>query len=199
MWGMIAQAAGGLIGGVSKLFLAAKQAREADKIHPFRTNYEASPYAKANVGLAQNAYNGRAAGAEQMQAGLDASQANTINAGNRNATSSADALAIAAGAQGATNSGYAQLGTMEEQHRQAAMGALMQANQGMVTEGDKVYNDKLLAYQEQLDAKNALLGAATQNKYGAFSDLGNGLMMAGQNVIDYKRNQAYDKKFGINY
>lgn len=173
------QIGGGLISSISKLFLARKQRQLADQINPVRTYYQTSPDAIENKTLAQNQMNSDMAGANDMRQGIDNAQAGTINAASRNATSSADALAVAAGSQGTANNAYANLGTMQNQWKQQGLGNVMAANRDLTNEGDKVYQDKLMDYNEKTTAKNALLGSSIQNQYGAFSDIGNGMMMAG--------------------
>lgn len=200
---------GGLFGALSRKKLAKQQARMANAINPVREFYKTSQGALDNHTLATNNLNSRAAGAAAMEQGLNTAQMNMINAANRNATSSADALAMAAASQGIANQGAAQLATMEEQHRQNALGAMMDANRAMTQEHQMAYQDKLDYYRDLQAQKNALLHASMANKASGNQMLantgmmfGSALMDAGQQFADkygsignYFANQAADRKF----
>ena len=86
-----------------------------------------SPYALQQLGMAKQLFNGRMAGAPQLQNNIFSSQANTIDAANRNATDSSQALAFAAGAQGQTDQSLSDLQTKEMQNREMMLQNLNQA------------------------------------------------------------------------
>lgn len=173
------QAIGGLISPISQMFLARKQRREANKINPIREFYKTSQHALDNKSLAQSAYNGRMAGAGAMEQGINTAQANMIASANRNATSSADALAVAAASQGVANDSFGKLATMEAQNKEQQLAGVMRANDALTQEGEKVYNDKLLYYNDLDAKKQSLLQAATANRQSGWQGIGNALMMAG--------------------
>lgn len=174
----------GLIGAgvslVSGLVNSAKQKKMAKAIHPNDPTYQTSDYAKNNLALASQLYNSRMAGASQQEQNIYGTQANTISAIQRNSGSGADALAAVAGTQGNTNQSFANLGLQEAHDKMNRYALVNQANQGMINEGDKVYNDQLRKYQEATAAKNALQGAALQNSHNALSGFGNMLGALGE-------------------
>jgi hypothetical protein len=159
-----ANAIGKFIGGI-------KQKKEAKKINPIWHQYQTNPYAKAQLGMAQNMFNGRMAGASQQEQNIVSNKANTISNIGRNATDSAQALALATGAQGQADKAFSNLGMMEAQNKYQMLGNLNQAYGQMVSEGDKVYQSQLMKYQMDSQRKDALNNAGAQNKYGAVSDL----------------------------
>jgi hypothetical protein len=172
--------AGAGINLVSGLITAGKQKKLANAIHPNDPTYQTSDYAKNNLALASQLYNSRMAGANQQEQNIYGTQANTISAIDRNSGSGADALAAVAGTQGNTNQSFANLGMQEAQDKMNRYALVNQANQGMINEGDKVYNDQLRKYTEAVDAKNALQGAALQNSHNAIAGFGNMLGALGQ-------------------
>lgn len=167
------------ISALSGLITSGKQKRLARKIKLNDPTYEESKYAKNNLALAQQLYNARMAGAAQQEQNILSGQSNAISAVQRNASSGTDALAAAAGIQGQTNQSFADLGLAEAQDKLQRYALVNQANQQMVAEGDKVYGDKLRKYQEALQAKNALQGAALQNFHNSIAGFGNALAMYG--------------------
>lgn len=156
---------------IGRLFGGNKQKKEAKKINPIWQQYQTNPYAKAQLGLAQNMFGGRMAGAPQMERNILANQAGTVANINRNATDGSQALAMAAATQGQTNNAFSNLQMQEQQNKYSMLNNLNQAYGQMVDEGDKVYQSQLQKYQMDVQRKDALNNAGMQNKYGAVSDL----------------------------
>lgn len=161
----------GLANSIGRFFSGVKQKKEAKKINPIWQGYQTNPYAKAQLGLAQNMFNGRMAGAGRMEQNIASNQASTVSNIGRLATDSSQALALATGAQGQSNNAYNNLALQESQNKNQMLGNLNQAYGGMVREGDKVYQSNLQKYQMDAQRKDALNSAGMQNKYGAVSDL----------------------------
>lgn len=168
----------GLAGAVWKGIQAAKQNSLANGINPNDPTYEVSQYAKNNLGLAQSMYNGRMAGATDAERNIQANQATTLGSINRNATSSSQALALAGAAQGQTNQALSGLQSAEAQNKYNLAGQVANANRDLVNENDKVYQDQLRKYQQDVQAKSALRQAAANNLSGLFGDLTSGAMLA---------------------
>lgn len=168
----------GLAGAVWKGIQAAKQNSLANGINPNDPTYEISPYAKANLGMAQSLYNGRMAGATDLERNIQANQATTLGSVNRNATNSAQALALAGAAQGQTNAALSGLQVNEAQNKYALAGQVANANRDLTTEQGKVYQDQLRKYEQDVQAKSALRQAAANNLSGLFGDLTSGAMLA---------------------
>ncbi len=136
--------------------------------------YQENPLARQQLGLAQSMLNARMPGASAAERNIFANQANTLSNVQRAATDSSQALALAAGTQGQTNQAFQNLGMEEAQDYQRRYGNLAGATQGVISEGDKVYQDKVRRYQDLA----ALTGANIQqnmNNWGTLSNLGFGL------------------------
>lgn len=156
---------------VGRFISGAQQAKESKKINPIWQQYQTNPFAKQQLATAQQSYNGRMAGASQLQNNIYSSQGNTIDAINRNATDSSQALALAAGAQGQTNQSLQDLQIKEAQNKQMMLQNLNQAYGVNIGEGDKEYDSMLQKYSMDTQRKDALRSSGAQNKYGAVSDL----------------------------
>lgn len=166
----------GLFGAVASLFTAGKQRREARAIHPVNTTYEESQYIKSLYGAGKNLYQGRMAGASQAEQNILTEGANTNASVARNATDASQALAIGAGVQGQTDQSLNDLAVKEAQDKQNRFGIYSNVSQLMTQEGDKVYQDKLRNYYDDLNYKRALQGAADQNQQGFWNGLDDTVM-----------------------
>lgn len=166
------------ISGVGKMIFGLHQNKLANKIKPVRTDYSISPYAQNQLGLAQQLYNGRMAGASQQEQNILASQGNMMANVNRNASDSSQALAMAGAAQGQTNQALANLGLQEAQNKYQMLGNMNNAYGNMTNELDKVYQDKMNKYMEDVRAKAALRNAAWQNMGAGFDQFQNAGMNA---------------------
>lgn len=167
-----------LAGAAWKGIQAIQQNKLANGINPFDPTYEVSPYAKANLGLAQSLFNGRMAGATDLERNIQANQASTLGSIDRNATSSSQALALAAATQGQSNNALQQLQANEAQNKYNLAGQVTNANRDLTAEQGKVYQDQLRKYENDVQAKTALRQAAANNLSGLFTDLTSGAMMA---------------------
>lgn len=161
----------GLFSAINSLFTAGKQKRMAKKINPVNTTYEQNPAIENLYAEGKNMYQGRMAGANQAEQNIMGNQANTIANVGRNATSGSQALAIAAGVQGQTNQSFNDLALQEAQNKQNRFGIYSNVSQLMAQEGDKVYQDKLRKYYDDLNYKRGLEGASMQNKAAFFSGI----------------------------
>lgn len=157
---------GGLFGG-------GKQKRLARKIKLMDPTYKVSEYAKDQLSTAQNAYNGRMAGATNAEQNILTNQSNQFANIDRNASDSSQALALAAGIGGQTNESLNQLGVAEGENKQGMLSNLNAAMQNMTQEERLVYEDKLRKYQEALAAKEGLNRSGMVNQQNAFNQVGN--------------------------
>lgn len=169
--GSIGTALGGLFKGIQ----GRKQQRMANAIHPQDVNYTTSQYAQNQLGAVNQAYNGRMAGAAHAEQNIGANEANSFGGVERNATSGSQALAVLAGLNGQTNQAYGDLASKEAQNHQSLLGELGMANAAMTNESDKIYNDHLRKYNNDLNAKNSLQQAAWKNKGNMISDFGDAI------------------------
>jgi len=161
---------GGMINGFSN---AGKLNNMAKAINPVNPVYATSQYAKDRLSLAQNLLNAQMPGSAALERNIESNQATADYNIGKTATDSGQALAAEAAAGGQTNQAMANLAVQNQQDYYNRLGNLSNAQQGMVAEGDKVYQDKLRNYQEQMSLKNAYMGAAMQDKSNAWSSLAN--------------------------
>src|ERR1035441_5957626 len=133
----IAVAAGvGVVGAVYKGIQGGKQQRMANAITPVNANYTSSPYAANQLATVSNAYNGLMPGAVNAENGIDSNQANSAAGVERNSSNGFQNLAVLSGLQGNTNTANLDLAEKEANNKQALLGELGQANQGMISEAD---------------------------------------------------------------
>ena len=173
-------AALGAANAAGRFFSGGKQKNLANQINPVFNPYQASPYAKKRLGLANNLFNGRMFGAPQLERNIFSNQASAVSNINKNATDASQALSFGAAAQGQTNDALTNLQTLESQNKYQTLNNLNAAYEGMVNEGDKEYDSMRYKYEQDVAQKNALMDAAMNNKYGAVSDLSSlGIQLSG--------------------
>jgi hypothetical protein len=175
MIGAIASLAGGLIGSLSSLFGGKRQAKKNMNDINTLGVYKENPYASQQLALGQNLYNARMGGAVAQEQNIMAGQANSQAAINRNATDASQALALAAGLQGQTNESFSDLATKEAADRLNRAGLLMQGQNTMIAEGDKVWGDKLRHLQQKIGVRSV----QAQNQHNAMQGIGSTLSMFG--------------------
>lgn len=159
----------GLIGAIGNLFGARKANKRLEALIGQNPTYKQNPIAGQRLALAQQLLNARMPGAASMERNIYGTQANTLANIQRNATDSSQALALAAGTQGQTNQAFNQLGIQEGQDYYNRLGNLTGAQQGMIQEGDKVYQDQVRRFQDLA----AIRGAQTQNTANAWNSVSN--------------------------
>lgn len=173
----------GVVSGLMKLFGSGAQRRAARAIHPVDDPYNINPIAQANYGTAQQAYNGRMAGAQTLQNNLYTNNANFQHNVERNSSDGATNLALAAAGQGQTDQSLSDLQVREAQNKQAQFGNLMNAGGALINEGDKVHEDRVRTFNNMTQQKNQLMNAGAQNQYGGVQDIGQTAMLAGQGAF----------------
>lgn len=156
----------GAIGGIINSFTAGSKLNALKASDP---TYKANPIAQQRLGLAQTLLNARMPGATAMERNIYGNQANQLGNVNRNATDSSQALALGSAAQGQTNQAFQGLATQEQGDYYNRLQNLTGAQQGVISEGDKVYQDQVRRYQDQA----ALLGAGLQNTQTGWNSLAN--------------------------
>jgi hypothetical protein len=110
-------------------------------------------------------------------------------AGQRGATDSATLLALGAGSQGATNAALSNLAAQEAQQKMGMFDNLSRAYAMSIGEGDKVQQNKMMKFQFDANAQNALRQSGISNMFGAASDIVGGAMQYG----NYQNAQQYNK------
>ncbi len=168
----------GIIGGIGSIFGNRRANRELEKLIGQNPAYKSNPIAAQRMALAQQLLNARQPGAAAAERNIYGAQANSLANIQRNATDSSQALALAAGTQGQTNQAFGDLAQQEAQGYQQRYQNLAGAQQGMIQEGDKVYQDQVRRYQDLA----AIRGAQNQNRQNSWqtvSNFGGGLMNFG--------------------
>lgn len=160
-----------LFTGINSLIQGGKQRKEARKINPIDVTYTESPYAKMQLAQAEQALNGRMAGAANMENNLYKNQANSFNSISRAATPQ-QMIAAAGALQANTNNALDQLAQQEAQYKAQMLGNFNSALQTMTNEGDKVYSDQLRKYNRDYNYKQQLLNSASQNTQNGLAGLG---------------------------
>lgn len=161
----------GLFAGINGLITSIQQNRLAKRINPVDATYQASPAITNLYNAGENLYQGRMPGAVAGEQNIETNAANTDAAVTRNATSGSQALAVEAGVQGQADNAITGLATKEAQDKENRFGIYSNVSQLMAEEGNKVFQDKLRKYYDDLNYKRALQGSAMQNKASFFSGL----------------------------
>jgi len=170
------------IGGAVKMFKGAKQNRLANKVVIPDADYNTSPYAQKILGEANRLKNSRMPGMDEAGDNILETGATTSGNIGRNATSGAQALAMLTASQGITNNSFDDLNRTQNEYSKQMLDNWNNANQGMITEGDKVFADQVRKQKMRIDEKNALRSAATANSGGGMNDIINGLFMSGMQI-----------------
>lgn len=166
----------GLIGGIGQLFGAKKANQRLEDLIKQDPTYTANPQAANRLGLAQTMLNARMPGAARAEANIYGAGANQEANIERNATDSSQALSLGAQGTGQEIAGFGKLAGEEAQDYQRRYNNLVGAQEGVISEGDKVAQDKIRKFEDLAKIR----GAQTANTQGAWSSLTN-LGMAGFN------------------
>ena len=159
----------GLAGAIGKAIGRGKANKQMDTLLAKNPAYSENPLAKQRLGLAQTLLNARMPGAVAVERNLFTNQATQLNRLDRGATDASQALAAAAGIGAQTDNSLNELGINEAQDYQRRLGNLSDAQQGVITEGDKVFQDKTRRYNDEF----AVRGAQQQNRQNTWGDISN--------------------------
>jgi len=161
----------GIFSAINGLIQGGKQKRMAARINPVNANYEVDPTIQGLYSEGKNLYQGRMAGATQAEQGISSDEANATAFGERNATDASQLLSFGAGVYGQGNNARINLATKEAQDKQNRFGIYSNVSQLLNQENNKVFQDKLRNYYDDLNYKRALEGASMQNKASFWSGL----------------------------
>lgn len=164
----------GLIGGIGKMVGRAGANSRLRQLERDNPAYKENPLAKQRLGLASTLLNARMPGASSMEKNIATSQANTQANVSRNASSGAQALAMGGVAQGQADNSYNNLATQEAQDYQRRYGNQVGAQEGVIREGDKVFQDQQRRFQDNVGIEGAI-NENNQNTWGDISRMGFGL------------------------
>lgn len=164
----------GIAGGIGKMIGRGKSNRQLKALQGQDPKYAENPIAKQRMALAQTLLNARMPGAMQAERNIYQSAANTLGGAQRNATDASQLLAVGAAAQGRQDQSFVDLGQAEASDYQRRLTNLEQAQQGMINEGDKVYQDQIRRFGNQMQIQGAM-AENRQNTWGDISNMGFGL------------------------
>lgn len=169
--------AAGAGAGLFKAFQGIHQNNLANRIVVPDANYETSPYAIKMLDEANRIKDSRMKGQAEAERNIYGSQSNATGAIGRNATSGSQALALIAAINGNTNNAFNNLRSQEGNDFWMKQNAFNNANQVMIGEGDKTYQDAVRKREEAIQEKMSLRGAGTQNIGGGINDIINNAFM----------------------
>lgn len=171
-------------------FQGAKMLKKAKQINPERFMYgdkrllgNESPYAKQMLGLAQTQLNARNPFAAAQTRGILTNQSNAMANINRNVIDPSQALAMTSMLQGNTDEALFNQGLQEQNAYGQRLGNLQTAQGVMISEGDKVYKDRLDKYNTDMNMKMAYENAGRQTILNAGKDAASGFLSLGKNKM----------------
>jgi hypothetical protein len=170
----------GIAGSIGKFLLGNKQNKLADQINPVYDVYKGSNAVGQNVAAAQNAYQGRMAGAGSAQENILRAQQNQFANASRGATDSSQLLALAGAGVGAADAGFNNLATAEGQNQRGLLDNLQQAYGQKVQDDRAINQSQLEKYQIDMGAKSGLRNSGINNEYGAVQDASGMALQLGQ-------------------
>jgi hypothetical protein len=140
-----------------------------------------SQFAKDMLGRATMQLNARTPFAAQAQRGILGNQANALSSVQRNVIDPSQALAMTAALSAQTDKSIADQMMMEQQLQQQREGNLMNAQGVMISEGDKVYQDRMNKFNFDSNLKMALQNAGRQTIINAGKDAASSFLAGGKN------------------
>lgn len=161
----------GVVGGIGGIFASKGANRKLDQLLANDPKYAANPLVAQRLGLTKTLLNARAPGAAFQEANIYGNQANTMAAVDRNATSGSQGLAVAAGLQAQTNQAFTGMAEQDAADYQRRFGNYVGAEEGQISEGDKVYQDQIRRFQDESQIRGAQ-SANTSNAWKSLSNLG---------------------------
>lgn len=177
----------GLVGGIGKMLGRKKANKQLDALLAKDPQYAENPEAAKRLGLANTLLNARMPGAMAAEKNIYTNHANTTSNVLRNSTDSSQALAIAAGVGGQTNQAFEDLQQNELQDYQRRYGNMEDARDSYIQEGDKVFNDKIRRYGNEVQIR----GTQNQNKQDNWQDISN----MGFGMADFSMNGGFKNIF----
>lgn len=192
--GTIVGGAMGTVGGIFSSIAGMKWDKEMSKLKEKDPRYTSSPYAAKTLGLAQTLLNSRMAGASAREKNIYGAGANAMGNINRNATDASQALAMGAAIQGQQNDAFGGLQMQEGQDYMNKLGNLNQANQGMTAEHDKLFDDEVRRWQDQVNIITAQY-KARQAGGQSFTNMG-GAAQSSLSGLDSSNNFGFGSRGG---
>jgi hypothetical protein len=187
----------GLIGGVGKMIARSKANKDLKKLMGQDPVYSENPLARQRLGLAQTLLNARMPGSAAAERNIYQNQANYMGQVGRNATDASQVLALAGAAQGQSNQAFGELAQAEAQDYQRRYNNLEGAQEGVIREGDKVFQDQTRRFENKVGMQGQI-NQNRQNSWGELSQMGFGISdfgLSGGADDLFGQNQKQDKIF----
>lgn len=166
----------GVAGGIGNMFAMGKANKRLKRLQADDPRYQISDVAKERLATAQLLLNARMPGAAAAERNIYGAQANTQANVARNSTDSSQALALGAASQAQTNQAFQNLGQTEAEDYYNRLQNLTGAQQGMIGEQDKLFQDDVRRFENRAQIE----GAQAQNTSNMWKSIGN-LGFAGMN------------------
>lgn len=161
----------GVAGSVGKMIGRGKANRTMEGLIKKDPKYEINPLAKERLSLARTLLTARMPGAMQAERNIYRSGANAYLNATKAATDPTQLLATAGNIQGTQNEAFTNLGVMEGQDYQRRYGNYTGAQDTLINEGDKVFDDQIRRYGNEVKLRQAQ-NENRQNTWGDISNLG---------------------------
>ncbi len=180
----------GLAGSIGKMIGRGKANREMEQLIKEDPKYSTNPLAGQRLSLARTLLNARAPGAVQAERNIYGNRANQLGRLDRTATDSSQALAVASGIGANTDAAFTDLAQDETQDYQRRYDNVYRAEEGVIREGDKLFEDDIRRFGNKTQFK----GAQAENRANNWGDLsGMGFALA-----DFGLSGGFDNMFGGN-
>ena len=164
----------GAIGAGGRMIARGKANKDLKRLMGQDPSYKENPLAKQRLGLASALLNARMPGSARAEQNIFANQANQVSNINRNATDASTAMMLATGTQGQTNDAISNLGQAEAQDYQRRYNNYGQAQEGVINEQDKVFQDGVRKFENKVGMQGKI-NENRQNSWGEIANMGFGL------------------------
>lgn len=188
MYGLIAGGVLGTIGMIGKAAERGRSNREMEKLIKENPQYAENPVARQRLALAQTLLNARMPGSAAAERNIYGNQANQVAGAQRNATDASQLMAVSSGIGANSNMAFQDLAQAEAQDYQRRYGNLTDAQEGVINEGDKVFDDTVRRFDDKVQFR----GAQSANRAANWGDLGN----FGFSMMDFGASGGFDGLFG---
>lgn len=184
---LIGAALGGA-GLIGKAFSRGKANRMMERLIKEDPVYKENPLARQRLGLARTLLNARMPGSIAAERNIFRNQANTMAGTTRAATDASQLLAMGGEAQGTTNDAIDELALEEAGDYQRRYDNVTGAEEGVIREGDKLYQDSVRRFGNKAQLK----GAQASNNSANWGDMAN----FGFSLMDFGAAGGFQNMFG---
>ncbi len=172
----IASSVFGAVKGIQAMNQSRKIKPDYYALNDPRLQEMASPQAQQMLGLAQSQLNARNPFAAAVQRGILGSQAGAMAGMQRAVTDPSQALAMTAALQAQTDQSMFGQAQQEQAGYQQRLGNLTQAQQTMISERDKAFQERMNKFMMDTEQKAALQNAGAQSLINAGTSLSSALI-----------------------